>query len=354
MGVRICHITSATNMVYGAVHSMMTLAEAQRASGNDVSMIGFARKPFCMEARNRGFIVGEVSHLMKIDLIAARKMSKMLKEKDVQIVHTHLSTSSLIGCLAAKMAKIPCVSTVHGMSGKFSYRFADHMIGVSEEVKGHLVKQGVLPSKITAVHNGIVRPHKLPTKEEARFHFSIPEDAFCFGTVARLTAMKGVEHSLRAFSKIAAEIPNALYLVAGDGDQAGYLKQVADQLGLGHRVKFVGYQKDVFLFLRTLDMFLFPSLKEAMGMSVVEALACGVPVVSTNVGGLPEVVTTDVGLLVPPQSPGDMATAALALMTASNFESFSARAEQRWREHFSVQKMLEGTRAVYAGLGVGP
>ncbi|HLO98689.1 MAG TPA: glycosyltransferase [Fimbriimonas sp.] len=352
MGVRVCHITSATEMIYGAVHSMMTLAEAQRAAGDEVTMIGFAGKPFCAAARARGFNVGEVRNRFKVDPFAARRVSEMLKDARVQVVHTHLSTSSITGCLAAKRVGIPCVSTVHGMSGKLSFTFADHLIGVSEGVKGHLVKQGISPSKITAIHNGIARPASLPTKSEARFKFSIPEDAFCFGTVARLTELKGIEHAIRAFDKIVAEMPNALYLIAGNGNQETHLKQVADQLGLGHRVKFVGYQEDVFGFLRTLDVFLFPSLKEAMGMSVAEALACGLPIVSTDVGGLPEVVTTQVGVLVPPAQPAAMATAALALVTASNFDKFGERAEERWREQFSVETMRSRTQQVYELLGV--
>jgi glycosyltransferase involved in cell wall biosynthesis len=235
------------------------------------------------------------------------------------------------------------------MSGKLSFTFADHMIGVSEGVREHLIGQGIKPERVSTVYNGVEVPNDLPSKSEARKKFGIPPDALVFGTVARLTPMKGIEFSLRALAEIQKSIPGSVYVLVGDGDHAEQYALLAKELQIESQVKFLGYQSKVFEPLAAMDVFLFPSLKEAMGISVVEALAVGLPVVSTNVGGLPEVVTELVGALVPPEDSAAMAKAALAIANGDRGQ-FSDAAKTRAKTLFSVDSMLHGTDQVYERL----
>ena len=346
MAVKVVHVTSASRMVYGAVHSMLTLANAQRDAGYDVQFVTFQGKEFGQELRDLGWPVHEFRFRFKIDPFTAPVLAKFFRREKFDIVHTHLSTSSINGCFAAKLATIPSVATVHGMSGKLSFMFADHMIGVSEGVRRHLIDQGIKPDRVTAVYNGVQVPADVPSKAEARAEFDIPNDAIVYGTVARLTALKGVEHSIRAFAEIRKQQPRAWYALVGDGDEASNYRELAKFLGIGDKVLFLGYQEKVFDALAAMDLFLFPSLKEAMGISVVEALAMGLPVVSTNVGGLPEVVTPDVGALVPAQDPQAMATEALRIV-GEGIAAYGQRAKERAESHFSIASMLRGTEQVY-------
>lgn len=347
--MRIVHVTSASNMVYGAVHSMMTLARAQRDRGHDVQFVTFEGRSFGEEVAALGWKQTPFRVRTKLDPFAARKMAKFFREEQIDIVHTHLSTSSINGCFAAKLAKIPSVATVHGMSGKLSFIFADHMIGVSEGVRQHMISQGIKPDRVTAVYNGVELPKDLPTQVEARKMFQLPQDALAFGTVARLTPLKGIEHSLKAFAKICVSLPGSIYVLVGDGDNLEQYQTLATDLGIRDSVYFLGYQTNVFQPLKAMDIFLFPSLKEAMGISVAEALAMGLPVVSTNVGGLPEVVTDEVGALVPPEDFEAMASAALQL-AQGNIAEVGAQAKDRAERLFSVQSMYHGTDAVYKAL----
>lgn len=347
--MRIVHVTSATNMVYGAVHSMLTLAQAQRERGDDVQFITFQGKPFIEDLEKLGWKNTAFKVRTKIDPIAIVQMAKHFKREKIDIVHTHLSTSSINGCLAARLARIPCVATVHGMSGKLSFVFADHMIGVSEGVRQHLIDQGIKPDRVTAIHNGVDLPDDLPTKIEAREKFNIPLDAFVFGTVSRLTPLKGIEFSIRAFAEIQTQVPNSIYIIVGDGDGQREYQELASSLGIRDKVKFLGYQAKVFEPLVAMDMFLFPSLKEAMGISVVEALAVGLPVVSTNVGGLPEVITNEVGSLVPPSDAHAMAREAIAIANG-NRDQISKNARERAERLFSVSSMVSQTNTVYERL----
>ncbi len=345
--LRIVHVTSAGSYTYGAVMSMMTLAKAQIAAGEDVQFETWKGRNFGAELRGMGYRAHEVKVRTKIDLLAILQMRRWFREQRFDIVHTHLSTSSINGCLAARFAKIPSVATVHGMSSKWSFIFADHMIGVSQGVCDHLVAQGVPKSKTTAVYNGVDVPPGVMTKQEARKAFCLPEQATIFGTVARLTPMKGIDTGLEAFRILAEKVPGSHYVLVGNGDgEPTYRQWVADN-NLQDRVHFLGYQSNVFNPLAAMDLFLFPSLKEAMGISVVEALAMGVPVISTNVGGLPEVITPEVGVLVPPNDSEAMAKEALAALQNSNLP---AEAKLRAETLFSVDSMCEGTRQVYQAL----
>ena len=128
-------MTSASNLVYGAVHSMMTLAGAQRDQGDEVQFVTFKGKPFNDELKDLGWKHTPFRVRFKVDPVAVVQMAKFFRREKIDIVHTHLSTSSVNGCLAARLAKIPCVATVHGMSGKLSFVFANHMIGVSHGVR---------------------------------------------------------------------------------------------------------------------------------------------------------------------------------------------------------------------------
>lgn len=348
---RITHVCSAGNRIYGAVQSLMTLAAAQKQAGKDVQFVTFTRRDFGKELRELGYQAHEVAVRAKVDPLAIASMIRVFRGLKTQVVHTHLSTSSVNGTIAARLARIPCVSTVHGMSGKLSFMFADHLIGVSNGVKDHLIAQGVQASKVTAIYNGIEKPTGVLSKEEARQQFGIREDAFVFGTVARLTPLKGIDYSLEAFKILANQMPNAEYALVGNGDTMEAYRQRINEWGLASRVHFLGYQDPVWDSLATMDMFLFPSLKEAMGIAVVEALASGLPVVSTNVGGLPEVVDSSVGELVEVRDPTAMAAAAYAIAAAPDtLRSKGIAATFRATNLFSIQSMVEKTDQVYRGL----
>ena len=347
--MKIAHVTSAGRMIYGAVHSLMTLAQAQRDSGHDVQLVTFKGKPFNDELRQLGWEPTTFRVRFKIDPLAILQMARYFKRAKIDVVHTHLSTSSVNGCMAARLAGIPCVATVHGMSGKLSFIFADHMISVSEGVKQHLISQGIKAERITAVYNGVEFPSDLISRQDARVKFGIAPDALVFGTVSRLTPMKGIDFSLNAFVEIVKALPKAIYVLVGDGDHAEQYKEMVRELKIDDKVKFLGYQSNVFEPLTAMDIFLFPSLKEAMGISVVEALAVGLPVVSTNVGGLPEVVSANVGSLVPPEDANAMAQAAVELAKGDR-DQLSRDAKDRVHGMFSVSSMLEKTNRVYADL----
>jgi glycosyltransferase involved in cell wall biosynthesis len=347
----ILQLCSASQAIYGAVSSLMTLARSQRERGDRVEFLTFAGKQFGSQVLAEGFPVHEVKVGAKIDPAAILRMRKVILAGGFDLVHTHLSTSSVNGCIAARLAKTPCIATVHGMSGKLSFSAANHLIAVSGEVKRHLERQGVRSEKISVVHNGLASDFHLINRQTARKQLGIGDDELVIGTVSRVTPKKGIEDALTAIAELKPDFPSVRYLVVGDGVGLEPCKALASTLGISDRVSFLGYQTEVGNFLPAMDLFLFPTHKEAMGIALVEAMAAGLPCVATNVGGIPEVVTEQTGRLVPSKDPSALARESAALLRDPNLrQTMSKAALMRCQEFFSAQSMERQTEAVYQRL----
>jgi len=342
--LRILQVCSASEAIYGAVQSLMTLARSQRLVGHHVEFVTFKGKKFGGQVRDEGFVAHEVRVRTKIDPLAILHMRRLIKQGRFDVVHAHLSTSSVNGCLAARAAGVPSVATVHGMSSRISFAAATHMIAVSEEIKRHLISQGSKAEQVTVVYNGF----DLDSRHVLNPH---PGSFPTLGTVSRITPLKGIEDAIRALDKLRDEFPVASYVVVGDGIGVEACKALAIELGLGDRVKFVGYRKDIEKYLSQMDLFVFPSLKEGMGIALVEAMSMGLATVATSVGGIPEVITPECGLLVPPSSPDELANAVRdLLLDTPRREAMGAQAKARAQMFFSVDAMRDATDDVYRNL----
>jgi len=343
--LKILQVCSASEAIYGAVQSLMTLARAQRDFGHSVEFVTFKGKKFGSQVREEGFVTHEVRVRTKIDPLAILHMRRLIKHGKFDIVHTHLSTSSVNGCLAARAAGVPSVATVHGMSSRLSFAAANHLITVSGEIKRHLVAQGSKEGQVTVVYNGF------DLDSSAFPHTPSPEAFPTLGTVSRITPLKGIEDAIRALDKLRHEFPVISYLIVGDGVGIESCKSLAASLGLEDRVKFVGYRKDIEKYLAQMDLFVFPSLKEGMGLALVEAMSMGLATVATNVGGIPEVITPECGILVAPNAPDQIADAIAGLLRdQSRRTEMGRQSKLRAQKVFSVEAMLNATDAVYRQL----
>jgi len=340
----IVQVCSARTGTYGAVMSLLTLSEGLRDAGHRVVFATFRGRAFGEEVRRRGFEVHEVDCGFKVSPRAVLQLARVFREVRADVVHTHLSTSSVNGALAARLARLPSISTVHGISNKWSYWFADRIVAVSDQARSHLIAQGLREARVDRVYNGVTLPAPARERVAWRHDWGVAESVPVLGTVARLVPAKGVADAIRAFATVTRQHPGSIFVVAGDGPERERLQHLADELGVGPQVRFLGYVRDVAGCLSAMDLFLFPSHREAMGIAVVEALAAGLPVVSTDVGGLPEVLTPECGVLVPAHDPGAMADAIRGLL--SRQESSGAFSVERAAQ-FSVATMVGETIAVY-------
>jgi L-malate glycosyltransferase len=249
------------------------------------------------------------------DPMAVLRLALLLRRDRPHIVHTHNWSTLVEGMLAAKIARVPIiVHSEHGTVRKewlpqiyaqrISWRCADRVLAVSESLKQHLVREIGFPAqRIISIQNGVDTDRFQPNGERMALREGLgwPARGFIIGSVGRLVPVKNYATLLRAAARVASRVPQLTLALVGDGPLDGELKTLAEQLGIADRVSFLGYRDDVPNLLNAMDIFVLPSLREGMPNAVLEAMACGLPVIASEVGGASEIVRDrENGLLVCP------------------------------------------------------
>lgn len=318
--------------------------------------------PFATEAEADGIEVVALDKRGPLDVRAVARLARLLRSRRIDVVHTHLWGANLWGRLAAAAVRVPVVvTTEHNVdTWKRSYHLAldralapaaTHLVAVSGEVRGFYEARGVGRGRWRVVHNG-VDVGAAPRRErgEAFRALGLDEADRVVGLVCRLVPAKAPEVFLHALALAAARVPALRGLVVGDGPSRAEAEALARRLGLAERVVFAGLRRDVPDLLPGLDALVFSSLREGLSMAMLEAMAAGVPVVATAVGGTPELITHGVtGLLVAPGRPEDLADAVVSLLEdAPAADRLRDAARRRVEERFSVARMIEAHEALYA------
>jgi glycosyltransferase involved in cell wall biosynthesis len=175
---------------------------------------------------------------------------------------------------------------------------------------------------------------------------------FIIGTAGRLIELKGIEYLLRAAAELRHDFPTLRVEIAGTGPERPKLEEQAQQSGLGEHVRLLGWVEDIPALLRRWDVFVMPSLEEGLGNAALEAMAAGLPVVASSVGGLLEIVEDGTtGWLVPPRDPAALALHLRLLLSNRELRwRMGAAGYSRVRDHFSFAQMVEGFARLYEEL----
>jgi len=209
--------------------------------------------------------------------------------------------------------------------------------------KSIAVFSGRNPSDFRVINNPVdtsVFKPDLRNRDTTRKFFGLAENQFVMGTVARLDSVKGHEVLIQAAKKIVSEIPGSHFVFIGDGPLRSTLEERVKLCGLEDHITFLGWKRNINEILPGFDLFVLPSLREGLPLSIIEAMACGLLVVASNVGGVPEVLG-DVGILVPPGDPDALAEAVIEIYSQSEKRpSFKDDARKRVIERFSLEKIL--------------
>jgi glycosyltransferase involved in cell wall biosynthesis len=263
-------------------------------------------------------------------------LERHLRERKPTIVHTFLLTASLYGRAAAIMASVPIVIGTevniyerkrphHALTERLLMTGTDVVIASAESVKEFYIKQiGADPAKMEVIYNAVdwSRLETTTTRDALRASIGVPSDAVVAGIIARLTEQKG--HRILFEAMAHDEALRRLHLVVvGGGELEADLRGRVNGLGLTPRVHFVGPRRDLGDLLASWDLFVMPSFWEGLPLSLVLAMGAGLPVISTRVAGIPEIVQNGVtGLLV---EPGDSAALGAALARVVSDPGFGAR-----------------------------
>ncbi len=326
--------------------------------------------PLAEDIRRLGVTVDFLEIKRLRDLSALRRLRKYLIDTEASLVHTQLEFSNILGNISAKLLRLPSVCTVHVLpsiegsaKSKFHQRvewlalrlFCDRIITVSEETRRHyIVQSGILPKKISTIYNGIdlTHFHQLDAELErvaVRDEFQIPIDANLLITVAVLRQKKGIEYMIRALPTVLEAHPNTYYLIVGDGAHREALIAEASKLGVRERVVFAGMRKDIPRILFSSDVFVLPTLTEALPTVLSEAMASHLPIIASAVGGVPEMIADDEsGKLVSPTSVVELSEACKSLLESSDVrEAMGERGWQIVNQKFSIKEQVAQLKKLY-------
>lgn len=282
------------------------------------------------------------------------RLARLFRGWKTDVVHTHNNGALLYGAPAARVAGAAgVVHTRHGQhfragrreqaAFRFAAMLADRVVCVSEDTARMSAGEGVPRHKVRRLWNGI---------DLSRFAYLGPTPSGPVVMVARLSPEKDAESLVRAAALAARQLPAFRLEVAGDGPCLPALKQLAAGLGLENHVKFLGEVRDVPALLARASLFVLPSVSEGVSLTLLEAMARGLPVVATRVGGTPEVVADgETGFLVPPSCPEALAERMVFVLRFPELgRHLGLAGRRRVEEHFSATGMLRQYEALYCGL----
>lgn len=294
-----------------------------------------AGNPLAAEVKKLGVRVDTVSVTRLRDPRSLPRVIRYIGRSRADLLHAQLEFSVILGGVAARVMRIPCVSTLHTFDDPTRgtrdawrarlmwwslRRMHTKVIAVSEAARlYHIRRGGLAPDKVLTLYNGVDTNAYGPRDEKVRLamraELGIAPGAPLLVSVAVLREPKGLQYLIRAMRLIVASMPEARLVIVGEGDYGPTLRQQVASSGLDEYVVFTGMRTDVADLLAMSDVFVLPTSEDVLPTVVAEAMAVGLPVVASDVGGLPEMVDGDKsGLLVRSADPEALADACTRLL----------------------------------------
>jgi L-malate glycosyltransferase len=305
----------------------------------------------------------------EVDLHAGWRLSRIIKDLQPDVVHAHdphaVASASLALAFSTSLPVCPPLFASRRVAfhlkphafSRWKYHQVHCFIAASDSIHAVLRHDGIDASKIVTVHEGIdIERIQAETPVNIHAQLWLPVNAPVVGATGALTSEKGHRHLIDAAALVLRDVPDARFVILGEGDLRASLERQIKDLHLEKHVFLPGFRQDVLGFLRAFDLFVMPSLSEGLGTSLLDAMAASKATVATNTGGIPEVVADgDTGLLVPPRNHHALAEAIVGLLKdRERREQMGAAGLERVQRLFSAERMVERTLDVYrayAGAG---
>ena len=352
----------ATLDPHGAERQMVTLATHLDRERFEPTVCALTRGgPLEEELADAGVETTILGKKHKLDVAAVWRLRRLIRARQIDLVHTWLFTSNAFGRIAALSAggcRIVASersvdrwrSFVHVRVDRFLARCTDRILANAQAVKQFLIEhEGLRADKIEIIPNGFDASRFQGVKPAAlRRELGLPDDAVLIGCIARLEEQKGIPYLVRAAKELAERIPRAAFLIAGSGPGETSLRDLVHELGLTGRVRLLGHREDVPAVLAALDVFVLPSLWEGLPNVVLEAMASRLPVVATGVDGTRDLVADGAnGLLVPPEDAQSLANAIARVIESPDLARDLADAGHAAAQDYTIERMVERTQQVY-------
>jgi glycosyltransferase involved in cell wall biosynthesis len=358
----------------GGQKNVLALAEGLDRSLFEVTVCSRPDGPLREALQHRGIPHRPIPFRKRFSFRLISDVRALLREGGFDILHTHGGVAGFYGRRAARASRVPVViHTFHGIHYLHTHalapraafialdrrlsRHSDAVICVSDSVRDQSLAYRLVPEdKLTVIRNGIDFDLVLPSEsEEFRTQASrlgLDSARPLIGTVARLDPVKGLPVLLKAAPRIRSQHPAARFVIVGDGPEKAHLVALTQELRAREYVHFLGERADALSWMGRCDVFVLPSLQEALPYVILEAAALAKPVVASEVGGIRELVKNqETGLLVPPGDPAALADAVIRLTEDPDLaQSLGRKLRSSLSEEYSLSRMLQQTQDLYLRL----
>jgi L-malate glycosyltransferase len=353
------HIDTARTWRGGQNQVLLTVL-GLRALGHRTMLVAHPGGELRQRA-NEGLDLIALAPKTEMDLGAAWRLSRLIKRLGPDVVHAHDPHAVAMAGLALSMSTQPSTPPLvasrrvdfhlrRSAMSRWKYRQVACFICASEAIRRMLVSDGVPEAQTVTVHEGIdVERGRAAPAAKLHEELFLPHQAPVVGNVAALVPHKGQRHLVEAAGLVVRQVPDARFVIAGEGELRPALERQIKDHRLEKHVLLAGFRPDVLSLHKAFDLFVMSSITEGLGTSLLDAMAAGKPIVATSAGGIPEVVTDGVnGFLVPPRDHHAMAAAIVRLLKDPALRQRMGDAGySRVCDQFSAERMLKETAKVY-------
>jgi len=356
---RVLQINSARTW-RGGEQQTLWLCQGLQRRGHKIFLACQPNSPLMERALRAGLSVNPVAMRGEWDVMAVRKLVRLIRRQAIEVVHFHTAHAHTLGLLAAQWAGVP----VRVLTRRVDFHIHRHPLNrwkygpalmviaaISDGIRKVLLEDGIAPERVITVRSGIDlgRIREVGDTSGLRGEFGISGDCLVVGMVAALAPHKDHRNFLEAAAMVKKKVPRVRFLVVGEGSLKTGLLRLTKKLDLTREVIFTGFRDDVLEITRLADIFVLSSYLEGMGTALLDAMALGRPVVATEVGGIPEIVIDgETGFLVPPRTPSALADAVVQLAADGDLRLRMGGSSQERARHFDVENMVAQTEVIYS------
>lgn len=353
----------------GVVASELAIGLAKR--GHEIHIVSYA-PPFRLRAFYQNIFIHEVEvaayPLFKYppyELGLATMLVELAEAHDLDVIHAHYAVPHAASAYLAKQIfnsqRLKTITTLHGtditLVGadpsfqrviKFAIEKSDGVTAVSHYLKNRTIEEFHIRREIRVIHNFVDANRPAEIRDACSRETYAPKGEKILMHASNFRPVKRIGDVLRIFARVREQIPAKLLLI-GDGPERLFAQQLMREMKLGSDVYFLGEQDQLEPLFFCADLFLLPSEQESFGLTALEAMNCGVPVIGTDIGGLPEVITHgETGYLFPVGDIANMAEKAVGLLRdPAEHELFKAKAKRRAVQFFSADRIIPQYESFY-------
>lgn len=370
MKKRILHAVDSSGF-YGTESVILNIAEGMKNTRYENIVGSFSDKinyqsDLSKAAEKKGLLYKNIYLKGKFNPVNILTLAKILRSEKIDLIHSHGYKTNILGFFAGKISNTPLIVTNHlfKKSGRklqlyhqadlFILKYIPKIIAVSDEIRDIFIEKGINKNKIIVIDNGInVKEIESKSKDKSIFkNINNLKGSILIGCLGRLNVQKGFTYLLDAAKIVLNNYANIKFIIAGEGPQKNELIHKLKDLKLEKQFHFIGYCNDPINFLKNIDIFILPSIDEGLPIALLEAMACKLPIITTNVGSITKVIQNKQNGLIGPASSVPFLVESIIYLIENKQEAreFGENAFQTVVTKFSNDHMAEQYARIYSEL----